>query len=64
MSINADPNGYFSLSTWILRCPTIKTLSAASTNSDRKSANSLIKSVWYPGGLHTVAAQTSQGIYH
>ena len=35
---------------------TIRTLSAASTNSDRKSANSLIKSVWCPGGLYTVAS--------
>ncbi len=53
--MNADPNASFSLSTWILKSPTIKTLSAASTNSDRKSANSLIKSVWCPGGLYTVA---------
>ncbi len=36
MSKNADPNASFSLSTWILKSPTIKTLSAASTNSDRK----------------------------
>ncbi len=56
MSINADPNASFSLSTWILKSPTIKTLSAASTNSDRKSANSLIKSVWCPGGLYTVGS--------
>ncbi len=48
MSMNADPNASFSLSTWILKSPTIKTLSAASTNSaNRKSANSL-KSVWWP----------------
>ncbi len=33
-----------------------KALSAASTNSDRKSANSLMKSVWCPGGLYTVAS--------
>ncbi len=45
MSINADPNASFSLSTWILKSPTIKTLSAVCTNFDRKSANSLIKSV-------------------
>ncbi len=32
-------------STWILKSPTIKTLSAASPNSYRKSPNSLIKSV-------------------
>ncbi len=56
MSMNADPNASFSLSTWTLKSPTIKTLSAASTNSDRKSANSLIKSVWCPGGLYTVAS--------
>ncbi len=56
MSINADPNTSFSLSTWILKSPTIKTLSAASNNSDRKSANYLIKSVWCPGGLYTVAS--------
>ncbi len=55
MSMNADPNASFSLSTWILKSPTIKTLSAASTNSDRKSANYLIKSVWCPGGLYTLA---------
>ncbi len=45
---NAYPNASFSLSTWILKSPKIKTLSAASTNSDRKSPNSLIKSVWWP----------------
>ncbi len=44
MSMNADPNAYFSLSTWILKSPTIKTLYAASPNSDRKSPNDLIKS--------------------
>ncbi len=51
MSINADPNASFSLSTWILKLLiTIKTLSAASTNSDRKSANSLIGYMvpWWP----------------
>ncbi len=64
MSMNADPNASFSLSTWILKSPSIKTLSAASTTSDRKSPNSLIKSVWCPGGLYTVAVQTSWGIYH
>uniref|UniRef100_A0A8C1Y731 protein-tyrosine-phosphatase n=1 Tax=Cyprinus carpio TaxID=7962 RepID=A0A8C1Y731_CYPCA len=57
MSMNADPNASFSLSTWILKSPTIKSLSAASTNSDIKSAHSLIKSVWCPGGLYTVANQ-------
>ncbi len=62
MSMNADPNASFSLSTWILKSPTIKTLSAASTNCDIKSPNSLIKSVWCSGGLYTV--QISQGIYH
>ncbi len=41
MSMNADPNASFSLSTWILKSPTIKTLSAASTNSDIKSSNSI-----------------------
>ncbi len=53
MSMNADPNASFSLSTWILKSPTIKILSAASTNSDRKSPNSLIKSVWCSGGLYS-----------
>ncbi len=46
MSMHADPNASFSLSTWILKSPTIKGLSEASTNYDRKLANSLIKSVW------------------
>ncbi len=55
MSMNADPNASFSLSTWILKSPIMKTLSAASTNSDRKSPNYLIKSVWCPGGLYAVA---------
>ncbi len=63
-SMNADPNASFSLSTWILNTPTIKMLSAVSTNSDIKSPHSLIKSVRCPGGLYTVAVQTSQGIYH
>ncbi len=58
MSMNADPNASFSLSTWILKSPTIKTLSAASTNSDRKSAN---QSVWCPGGLYTVASTNITG---
>ncbi len=62
MSKNADPNSSFSLSTWILKSPTIKTLSAASTNSDRKSSNSLIKSVWCPGGLYTVQYKHHRGI--
>ncbi len=61
MSNNADPNAYFSLSTWILKSPTIKTLSAASTNYDIKSPNSLIKSVWCPGGLYTVASKNIMG---
>ncbi len=56
MSMNADPHASFSLSTWILKSPTIKTLSAASINSDRKSPNYLIQSVWCPGGLYTVAS--------
>ncbi len=59
MFINADTNASFSLSTWILKSTTIKTLSAASTNSDKKSANAVIKSVWCPGGLYTVAKETS-----
>ena len=61
MSMNADPNASFSLSTWILKSPTIKTLSATSTNSDIKSAYSLIKSVWCPGGLYTVASANITG---
>ncbi len=61
MSINADPDVSFYLSTWILKSPTIKTLSAASTNSDRKSPNALIKSVWCPGGLYTVASTNITG---
>ncbi len=48
MSMTADPNASFSLSTWILKSLTIKTLSAASSNSNRKSQNYLIKSVWWP----------------
>ncbi len=51
MSMNADPNASFSLSMWILKSPTIKTLSAASTNSDRKSANYFNKVCmvpWWP----------------
>ncbi len=50
MSKNADPNASFSLSTWILKSPTIKTLSAASTNSDKKSPNSLKKVCMEPWG--------------
>jgi len=42
MSLNANPNASFSLSTCILKSPTIRTLSAARTNSDRKSENYLI----------------------
>ncbi len=61
MSIHADPNKYFSLSTWILKSLTIRTLYAASTNSDRKSANSLIKPLWCPGGLYTVASTKITG---
>ncbi len=61
MSKNADPYAYFSLSTWILKSPTIKTLSAAGTNSDRKSPNYLIKSVWCPDGLYTVASTNIKG---
>ncbi len=52
MSMYADPNASLSLSTCILKSPTINALSAASTNSDRKSENYLIKSVWCPGGLY------------
>ncbi len=47
MSLKADPIASYSLPTWIVKSPTITTLSA-STTSDRKSANSLIKSVWCP----------------
>ncbi len=61
MSMNADPNASFSLSTWILKSPIMKTLSAASTNSDRKSPNYLIKSVWCPGGLYAVADGYNDG---
>ncbi len=61
MSMNADPNASFSLSKWILQLPTVKTLSAASTNSDRKSPNTLIKSVWCPGGLYRVANTNIMG---
>ncbi len=46
MSKNADPNASFSLSTCILKSPTIKTLSAANSNSDIKSPNSLKKSLY------------------
>ncbi len=59
MSRNADPNASFSLSTWILKSPTIKTLSAASSNSDRKSPNALIKKACMQSPV-----QTSLGIYH
>ncbi len=59
--MNADPNASFSLSTWILKSPIMKTLSAASTNSDRKSPNYLIKSVWCPGGLYAVADGYNDG---
>ncbi len=58
---NADPNAYFSLSTWIFKSPTIKNLSVANTNSDRKSPNYLIKSVWCPGCLYTVASTNIMG---
>ncbi len=61
MSMNAYHNASCSLSTWILNSPTIKTLSAASTNSDRKSPNSLIKSALCPGGLYTVASTNITG---
>ncbi len=61
MSMNADPNASFSLSTWILKSPTIKTLPAASANSDRKSPNYLIKSVWCPGGLYTLTSTNITG---
>ncbi len=61
MSKNADPNASFSLSTLILKSPTIKTLSAASTNYDRKSENYLIKSVRCPGGLYTIASTNITG---
>ncbi len=47
MSMNADPNASFSLPTWILKSPAIETLSAASTNADRKSPNSLINTYIY-----------------
>ncbi len=61
MSMNADPNASFSLSTWILKSATIKTLSVASTNSDRKSQNYLIKSVWCSGGLYILASTNITG---
>ncbi len=61
MSINADPNASFSLYTWILKSQTIKTLSATSTNSDRKSANHFVNSAWYPGGLYSVASSNATG---
>ncbi len=61
MSMNADSNASFLLSIWIFKSPTIKTLSAASTNSDRKSPNSWIKSVWCPGGLYTIASTNITG---
>ncbi len=51
MSMNADPNASFSLSTWILKSPTIRTLSAASTNSDRKISkffNKVCMVPWWP----------------
>ena len=38
----------------ILKSPTIRTLSAVNINSDRKSANSLIKSLLCPGVRFTV----------
>jgi len=38
----SDSNGSFSLSTCIIKSPTFRTLSAARTNSDRESANSLV----------------------
>ncbi len=61
MSTKADPNASFSLSTWILKSPTIKNVSAASSNSYRKSPNYLIKSVWCPGGLYTLASTNITG---
>ncbi len=51
MSVNSDPNAYFSLSTWILKSPIIKAISAASTNSYRKSPNSLNKVCTVPWWL-------------
>jgi len=39
-----------------VKSTTIRTLSAASTNSDRKFENYLIMSVWYSGGLYTAAS--------
>ncbi|KAI7797972.1 potassium voltage-gated channel subfamily D member 1 [Triplophysa rosa] len=50
-----DTRPSVSLCTWMLKSPTTRTLSAASTSSDKNPPNSLIKSVWCPGGLYTIA---------
>ncbi len=55
MSVNADPNAFFYYLRGYENHQQIKTLSAASINFDRKSPNSLIKSVWCLGGLYTIA---------
>ncbi len=39
----------------MIKSPTISALSALTNRSERKSANYLRKSVYGPGGLHTVA---------
>ncbi len=45
-SVNASPNASFVLSTWMLKSPTISALSTVTNRSERKSANSLRKSVY------------------
>ncbi len=54
-SVNASPNASFVLSTWMLKSPTISTLSTLTNRSERKSAISFRNSVYGPGGLYTVA---------
>ncbi len=54
-SVNASPNALFVLSTWMLKSPTISTLSTLTNRSEGKSANYFRKSVYDPGSLYTVA---------
>ena len=54
MDKNVDLRGSPSLSMWILKSPTITTLSEFIGKLERKSANSSKKPLYGPGGLYTV----------
>ncbi len=41
------------------KCINVNVQCKCSTNSDRKSANSLIKSVWFPGGLYIASTNVT-----